>query len=45
MRVAVVSVAEPLYRERPYTGYADPREEKAHGRLLLRPSASCARTA
>jgi nucleotide-binding universal stress UspA family protein len=33
-RVTVVSVAEPLYRERPYTGYADPQEEKAHRRLL-----------
>ena len=33
-RVTVVSVAEPLYRNPPWTGYADPREEQAHRRLL-----------
>lgn len=33
-RVTVVSVAEPLYRTPPYTGYADPAEEEAHRRLL-----------
>jgi nucleotide-binding universal stress UspA family protein len=33
-RVTIVSVAEPLYREPPWTGYADPSEEEAHRRLL-----------
>jgi nucleotide-binding universal stress UspA family protein len=33
-RVTVVSVAEPIYRTAPYTGYADPGEEQAHRRLL-----------
>jgi nucleotide-binding universal stress UspA family protein len=33
-RVTVLSVAEPLYHERPFTGYADPREEQEHRRLL-----------
>jgi len=33
-RVTVVSVAEPLYARPPYTGYADPGEERAHHRLL-----------
>ncbi len=33
-RVAVVSVAEPIYPNPPYTGYADPGEEQAHRRLL-----------
>jgi nucleotide-binding universal stress UspA family protein len=32
-RVAVVSVAEPIYPNPPYTGYADPGEEQAHRRL------------
>jgi nucleotide-binding universal stress UspA family protein len=32
--VIVVSVAEPLYPMRPFTGYADPAEEERH-RLLL----------
>ena len=32
--VTVVSVAEPLYRNPPYTGHADPAEETAHHRLL-----------
>lgn len=32
--VTVVSVAEPIYRNPPYTGYADPAEEEAHRRLL-----------
>jgi nucleotide-binding universal stress UspA family protein len=32
--VSVISVAEPLYNSPPYTGYADPGEEQAHGRLL-----------
>jgi nucleotide-binding universal stress UspA family protein len=32
--VTVVSVAEPIYRRRPYTGYADPAEKDAHRRLL-----------
>jgi nucleotide-binding universal stress UspA family protein len=32
--VTVVSVAEPIYRQPPYTGYADPAEEEAHRRLL-----------
>jgi nucleotide-binding universal stress UspA family protein len=33
-RVTVISVAEPIYRNPPYTGYADPSEEEAHRRLL-----------
>jgi nucleotide-binding universal stress UspA family protein len=33
-RVTVVSVAEPIYPNPPYTGYADPAEEQAHRRLL-----------
>lgn len=33
-RVTVISVAEPLYREPPYSGWADPEEERAHRRLL-----------
>ena len=33
-RVTVVSVADPLYRDSPWTGYADPAEEEAHHRLL-----------
>jgi nucleotide-binding universal stress UspA family protein len=33
-RVTVVSVAEPIYSNPPYTGYADPGEEQAHRRLL-----------
>jgi nucleotide-binding universal stress UspA family protein len=32
--LAVVSVAEPIYRTRPYSGVADPEEEDAHRRLL-----------
>jgi nucleotide-binding universal stress UspA family protein len=32
--VTVISVAEPLYGSRPYTGWADPREQEAHRRLL-----------
>jgi nucleotide-binding universal stress UspA family protein len=33
-RVTVISVAEPVYRSRPYTGYADPIEEDKHRALL-----------
>ena len=33
-RVTVVSVADPLYRDPPWTGYADPAEEQSHRRLL-----------
>ncbi|HZR95164.1 MAG TPA: universal stress protein [Gaiellaceae bacterium] len=33
-RVTIVSVAEPIYRNPPYTGYADPSEEQAHRELL-----------
>ena len=32
--VTVVSVADPIYGEPPYTGYADPIEEERHGTLL-----------
>jgi nucleotide-binding universal stress UspA family protein len=32
--VTVISAAEPLYRNPPYTGYADPAEADAHRRLL-----------
>lgn len=34
VEVTVVSVAEPLYHERPYSGFADPAEEEEHRRLL-----------
>ena len=33
-RVTVVSVADPIYPDPPYTGYADPSEEQTHRRLL-----------
>ena len=33
-RVTVLSVAAPLYHERPFTGYADPQEEQEHRRML-----------
>jgi nucleotide-binding universal stress UspA family protein len=38
--VAVIGVADPIYRTPPFTGYADPAEEDAHYRLLkeARPS-------
>jgi nucleotide-binding universal stress UspA family protein len=32
--VTVVSVAEPIYSEPPYTGYTDPVEEETHRTLL-----------
>jgi nucleotide-binding universal stress UspA family protein len=32
--VAVISVADPIYRTAPFTGYAGPDEEDAHNRLL-----------
>lgn len=32
--VTVVSVAEPIYRTPPYTGYADPAEERRREQLL-----------
>lgn len=32
--LTVVSVAEPIYGEPPYTGYADPIEEERHRTLL-----------
>jgi nucleotide-binding universal stress UspA family protein len=35
-RVTVVSVAEPVYRTRPYSGYTDPIEEEKHRDLLDR---------
>jgi hypothetical protein len=35
-RVTVVSVADPVYPDPPYTGYADPGEEQTHRRLLDR---------
>jgi nucleotide-binding universal stress UspA family protein len=34
VEVTVVSVAEPLYHERPYAGMVDPAEEQEHRRLL-----------
>jgi nucleotide-binding universal stress UspA family protein len=34
VKVSIVSVADPLYHERPYSGYADPGEEQEHRRLL-----------
>ena len=33
-RVTLVSVADPIYRSRPYSGYADPIEEDKHRELL-----------
>src|SRR5580765_4188156 len=33
-RVDVISVADPIYRNPPYTGYADPREQETHSRLV-----------
>ena len=33
-RVTVVSVADPIYSDPPYTGVADPGEEQTHRRLL-----------
>lgn len=33
-RVTVVSVAEPVYPNPPWTGYADPEEEQTHSALL-----------
>jgi hypothetical protein len=41
-RVTVVSVAEPIYPNPPYTGYADPAEEEAHRRLLEERPRTCA---
>jgi nucleotide-binding universal stress UspA family protein len=41
--VTVISVAEPLYPMRPYTGYADPGEEELHRRLLDDASRTLAR--
>ena len=38
--VTVVSVAEPLYPDAPYTGYADPLEEERHRHLLENASRS-----
>jgi nucleotide-binding universal stress UspA family protein len=32
--VAVVSVAEPIYDQPAYAGFADPAEEQSHRRLL-----------
>ena len=32
--VTVVSAADPIYRNAPYAGYADPAEKDAHRRLL-----------
>jgi nucleotide-binding universal stress UspA family protein len=33
-QVAVVSVAEPIYEQPEYAGFADPAEEQSHRRLL-----------
>jgi nucleotide-binding universal stress UspA family protein len=32
--VALVTVARPIYRDRPYTGYADPRDEDEQRQVL-----------
>jgi nucleotide-binding universal stress UspA family protein len=32
--VAVVTVARPIYRDPPYTGYADPRDEEEQRQVL-----------
>ena len=33
--VAIVTVARPIYRDPPYTGYADPKDEEEQQRVLL----------
>lgn len=33
--VAIVTVARPIYRDPPYTGYADPKDEEEQRRLLF----------
>ena len=33
--VALVTVARPIYRDPPFTGYADPNDEDAQRKLLL----------
>ena len=33
--VAIVTVARPIYRDPPYTGYADPKDEDEQRRVLL----------
>jgi nucleotide-binding universal stress UspA family protein len=43
VEVTVVSVADPIYRTPPYTGYSDPREERTHARLLERATRTFAR--
>jgi Universal stress protein family len=35
-RVTVISVADPIYPNPPYTGYADPGEEQTHRRCVTR---------
>ena len=32
--IAVVTVARPIYRDPPYTGYADPKDEEEQRRVL-----------
>lgn len=32
--VAIVTVVDPIYRDPPYTGYADPKEEEQHRAAL-----------
>ena len=32
--VTVISVAEPIYQNPPYTGWADPEEEREHRQLI-----------
>jgi hypothetical protein len=41
-RVTVVSVADPIYSEPPYAGFADSGEEQTHRRLVEKRRATCA---
>lgn len=39
-RITVITVATPIYRDQPYTGYADPAETTEHEQLLASRPAS-----
>ena len=43
--VALVTVARPIYRDPPYTGYADPADEEEQRRILEDARAALERTA
>jgi nucleotide-binding universal stress UspA family protein len=42
--VALVTVARPLYRDPPYTGYADPKDEEEQQQVLYGACDTLART-